>query len=32
MSGYARIDTGRRSIAAILHDRVHHYIRTEFWW
>jgi len=32
MSGYAPIDTGRRSIAAILHDRVRHYVRTEFWW
>ncbi len=32
MTGYARIDTGRRSIAAIVQDRVLHYVRTEFWW
>jgi HlyD family secretion protein len=32
MTGRARIDTGRRTIAAIACDRVKHYLRTEFWW
>jgi putative peptide zinc metalloprotease protein len=32
MTGYARIDTGRRSIGAILVDRMLRFVRTEFWW
>jgi multidrug resistance efflux pump len=32
MTGHARIDTGRRTIAAIARDRLQHYLRTEFWW
>jgi multidrug efflux pump subunit AcrA (membrane-fusion protein) len=32
MTGYARIYTGRRSIAAVLIHRVQRYVRTEFWW
>jgi len=32
MTGYARIYTGRRSLAAVLIHRVRRYVRTEFWW
>jgi multidrug efflux pump subunit AcrA (membrane-fusion protein) len=32
MSGYARIDIGRRSVGAILRDRGLRYVHTEFWW
>jgi multidrug resistance efflux pump len=32
MTGYARIDTGRRPIGAILVDRMLRFVRTEFWW
>src|SRR5262249_22627955 len=32
MTGYARIDTGRRPIGAILVDRMLRVVRTEFWW
>jgi multidrug resistance efflux pump len=32
MTGYARIDTGRRPIGAILLDRMLRFVRTEFWW
>jgi len=32
MTGYARIYTGRRSIAEVLIHRVRRYVRTEFWW
>jgi putative peptide zinc metalloprotease protein len=32
MTGHAQIDTGQRTIAAIIGDRVRHYLRTEFWW
>ena len=32
MTGYARIDTGRRPIGRILMDQVMRYVRTEFWW
>jgi multidrug efflux pump subunit AcrA (membrane-fusion protein) len=32
MTGHARIDTGRRSVGAILLDRALRYVRTEFWW
>jgi multidrug resistance efflux pump len=32
MTGYARIDTGRRLIGAILLDRILRFVRTEFWW
>ena len=32
MTGYARIDTGRRAIGAILLDRILRFVRTEFWW
>ena len=32
MTGYARVDTGRRPIGAILLDRILRFIRTEFWW
>ncbi len=32
MTGHARIDTGRQTIAAIVSDRLQHYLRTEFWW
>jgi putative peptide zinc metalloprotease protein len=32
MTGYARIDTGRRPLSAILLDRMLRFVRTEFWW
>ncbi len=32
LSGYARIDTGRRPAGAILVDRVLRHLRTEYWW
>jgi hypothetical protein len=32
MTGYARVETGRRSIGAILLDRLLRLVRTEFWW
>jgi multidrug efflux pump subunit AcrA (membrane-fusion protein) len=32
MTGYARIYTGRRSLAEVLLHRVQRYVRTEFWW
>jgi multidrug resistance efflux pump len=32
MTGYARIDTGRRPLGAILLDRMLRFVRTEFWW
>jgi multidrug efflux pump subunit AcrA (membrane-fusion protein) len=32
MTGYARIETGRRPIGAILIDRMLRLVRTEFWW
>jgi putative peptide zinc metalloprotease protein len=32
MTGYARVDTGRRPIGAILVDRMLRFVRTEFWW
>jgi hypothetical protein len=32
MTGYARVDTGRRPIGAILLDRILRFVRTEFWW
>ena len=32
MTGYARIETGRRPIGAILIDRMLRFVRTEFWW
>jgi multidrug efflux pump subunit AcrA (membrane-fusion protein) len=32
MTGYARIDIGRRSAGAILLERGLRYLRTEFWW
>ena len=32
MTGYARVDTGRRPVGAILADRLMRYLRTEFWW
>jgi multidrug efflux pump subunit AcrA (membrane-fusion protein) len=32
MTGYARIQTGRRSVGAILLDRGLRYVRTELWW
>ena len=32
MTGFARVDTGRRPIVAILLDRTLRFLRTEFWW
>jgi multidrug resistance efflux pump len=32
MTGYARVETGRRPIGAILLDRMLRFVRTEFWW
>jgi multidrug efflux pump subunit AcrA (membrane-fusion protein) len=32
MTGYARVETGRRPIGAIVLDRVLRLVRTEFWW
>ena len=32
MTGYARIECGRRSLGAIFVTRVLRYVRTEFWW
>ena len=32
MTGYARVDTGRRPIGALLLDRIVRFVRTEFWW
>jgi hypothetical protein len=32
MTGYARVDTGRRPIGAILLDRILRFVRSEFWW
>jgi multidrug resistance efflux pump len=32
MTGYARIATGRRSVAGYLLDRGLRFLRTEFWW
>jgi RND family efflux transporter MFP subunit len=32
MSGYARVDCGRRSLGRVLGERVLRYVRTEFWW
>jgi multidrug efflux pump subunit AcrA (membrane-fusion protein) len=32
MSGYARIDTGRRPVGAILIDRLLQNLKTEYWW
>jgi multidrug resistance efflux pump len=32
MSGHARICTGRRSVGAIVADRMMRLLRTEFWW
>ena len=32
MTGYARVDTGRRTIGAILLYHVLRFVRTEFWW
>jgi multidrug efflux pump subunit AcrA (membrane-fusion protein) len=32
MTGYARVETGRRPIGAILLDRILRLVRTEFWW
>ena len=32
MTGYARVDTGRRPIGAILLHHVLRFVRTEFWW
>jgi putative peptide zinc metalloprotease protein len=32
LSGYARISTGRRSIGAIIVDRLLSSLRTEYWW
>jgi hypothetical protein len=32
MTGYARIETGRRPIGAILIDRMLRFVRTEFCW
>jgi multidrug resistance efflux pump len=32
MTGYARIDIGRRPIGAILLNQVLRFVRTEFWW
>jgi hypothetical protein len=32
MTGYARIDTGRHPIGAILVDRALRLVRPEFWW
>ena len=32
MTGHARVDTGRRTIGAILLNQVLRFVRTEFWW
>ncbi len=32
MTGYGRVDTGRRPIGEIVLDRALRFIRTEFWW
>ena len=32
MTGYARINTGRRPMGEILLNRAMRYFRTEFWW
>jgi multidrug efflux pump subunit AcrA (membrane-fusion protein) len=32
MTGYARVSTGRRSVASILTDRTVRLLRTELWW
>jgi hypothetical protein len=32
MTGHARVDTGRRTIGAILLHHVLRFVRTEFWW
>ena len=31
MTGYARIDTGRRSLGGFIVDRLRRFVRTEFW-
>jgi len=32
MTGHARVDTGRRTIGAILLHHMLRFVRTEFWW
>jgi multidrug efflux pump subunit AcrA (membrane-fusion protein) len=32
MTGHARVDTGRRTIGAILLNQMLRFVRTEFWW
>ena len=32
MSGFARVDTGKRPVGTILMDRILRHLKTEYWW